>query len=223
MRGNGRINLLEVIGKVSQLPIEGNVYRTKTHIIYEATLLFAKNGYAAVSVRDIVENVGITPGALYNHFPSKEALWLQILSLSEEIYKLFFSDLEKKIGKAEDLNEALELFFEEPLKEKNSFACYAISMVMNEKIHDKNAARVYSDTFFRVGTTKLRENFDRFIRDGKIGEFDTENASLIVLSLLLRSIDNIVQQTMGMDTPFENEALLSAAKCCAIRHMMKGE
>jgi AcrR family transcriptional regulator len=37
-----------------------------------ALRLFAASGYAAVSMRDIASQVGVQPGALYNHFPTKQ-------------------------------------------------------------------------------------------------------------------------------------------------------
>lgn len=33
---------------------------------------FAASGYAAVSMREIASDVGVRPGALYNHFPNKQ-------------------------------------------------------------------------------------------------------------------------------------------------------
>jgi len=43
--------------------------------VREAALsLFARQGYAAVSMRQIAEAVGVQPGALYNHFPTKQDL-----------------------------------------------------------------------------------------------------------------------------------------------------
>jgi len=51
------------------------------HIILEkATPLFAKAGYAGVSVRDIARAVGITQAALYHHYPDKQSLYLAAMS-----------------------------------------------------------------------------------------------------------------------------------------------
>jgi AcrR family transcriptional regulator len=36
---------------------------------------FIKSGYAATTTREIAQAVGLTPGALYSHYPSKEALF----------------------------------------------------------------------------------------------------------------------------------------------------
>lgn len=46
----------------------------KATILRTAAELFGERGFAAVSVTDIATQVGITPGALYRHFPGKEAL-----------------------------------------------------------------------------------------------------------------------------------------------------
>ena len=44
-----------------------------------AILLFTNRGYAATSVREIVEIAGVTKPALYYHFDSKEGIYLAIL------------------------------------------------------------------------------------------------------------------------------------------------
>ena len=46
-----------------------------------ALKLFARYGYAAVSIRQIATEVGVQPGALYNHFPTKQHI-LKDLMLS---------------------------------------------------------------------------------------------------------------------------------------------
>jgi AcrR family transcriptional regulator len=50
-----------------------------------AVLLFTNRGYAATSVREIVEMAGVTKPALYYHFDSKEGIYLAIL---EELVKI---------------------------------------------------------------------------------------------------------------------------------------
>jgi len=50
--------------------------------VREAALTrFAASGYAAVSMREIAADVGVRPGALYNHFPTKQDI-LKDLMLS---------------------------------------------------------------------------------------------------------------------------------------------
>ncbi len=48
---------------------------TREAILTSAASLFAGVGYSSVSMRDIAKGARITPGALYNHFRDKSALY----------------------------------------------------------------------------------------------------------------------------------------------------
>src|SRR5213078_4411605 len=66
---------------------------TKAEIVAEAAGLFGPRGFAAVSVQEIADRVGITAGAIYRHFPSKEAVLDAVLFDSIEAW-LAAADLE---------------------------------------------------------------------------------------------------------------------------------
>jgi AcrR family transcriptional regulator len=53
---------------------------TRTRIIMEAAFLFQANGYGSTTMRAIAERVGITGGALYWYFASKEELLFTYLN-----------------------------------------------------------------------------------------------------------------------------------------------
>lgn len=53
--------------------------KTKQTIKDEALNLFSTLGYAGGSVRDIGKKVGVRESALYNYFPSKEAILLELI------------------------------------------------------------------------------------------------------------------------------------------------
>ena len=48
---------------------------TRTRIVEAAHDLFLAQGFAATSMRQIVQRAGVTMGGVYNHFPSKQELW----------------------------------------------------------------------------------------------------------------------------------------------------
>jgi TetR/AcrR family transcriptional regulator len=52
---------------------------TAERILDAAEALFAEQGFAATSVREIAGEVGLTPASLYNHFSGKEALYEAVL------------------------------------------------------------------------------------------------------------------------------------------------
>jgi AcrR family transcriptional regulator len=57
---------------------------TRRSILEAAAGLFRQRGYAAVSLRDIAESVSMKTGSLYYHFPSKESLVEEILTLGTQ-------------------------------------------------------------------------------------------------------------------------------------------
>ena len=52
---------------------------SRDRILDAAAELFARNGLAGAGVREIAQAAGLTPASLYNHFPSKEALYAAVL------------------------------------------------------------------------------------------------------------------------------------------------
>lgn len=61
---------------------------TRARILTSAESLFARKGYDATGVADICDSAGVSKGAFYHHFPSKQAVfqalledWLQQLDL----------------------------------------------------------------------------------------------------------------------------------------------
>ena len=53
--------------------------QTRQRILGSSLKLFARSGYAAVSMREIAEAVGVGPGALYNHFQTKQHILMAIM------------------------------------------------------------------------------------------------------------------------------------------------
>lgn len=53
---------------------------TKKVILEKSLDFFSKHGYAGASIRQIAKAVGIRESAIYNHFKSKEEIFLDILS-----------------------------------------------------------------------------------------------------------------------------------------------
>ena len=60
---------------------------TKQKILEKALELFSARGYDAVSVGEIAKAVGIKPPSLYNHFPSKQAVFDAIVENTAAHYE----------------------------------------------------------------------------------------------------------------------------------------
>ncbi|PYI52624.1 TetR/AcrR family transcriptional regulator [Paenibacillus flagellatus] len=77
---------------------------TKRKIIEAAIELFSRNGFSAVSVREITKQVGIKESALYNHYKTKD-------EILETIYAMFREDRRQHalppIGKLDEIVKAV--------------------------------------------------------------------------------------------------------------------
>jgi AcrR family transcriptional regulator len=52
---------------------------TRNHIVEAAQQLFSLNGYVATGVAEICQAAGVSKGAFYHHFHSKQAVFLKLL------------------------------------------------------------------------------------------------------------------------------------------------
>jgi AcrR family transcriptional regulator len=65
-------------------PVTDRGEATRRLIIEAAAFAFAEHGFHGVSLNDIVRESGLTKGAFYFHFPSKEALALEVFRTKQE-------------------------------------------------------------------------------------------------------------------------------------------
>ncbi|MEW2623422.1 ScbR family autoregulator-binding transcription factor [Streptomyces sp. NPDC048106] len=61
-------------------PKQERATRTREEILRAAAEVFDERGYNGASMREIMKRAGVTLGAVYFHFPSKEALARQVMN-----------------------------------------------------------------------------------------------------------------------------------------------
>ena len=66
---------------------------TRRKIVNCALRLFNEHGFENVSIEMISENAGVSVGAIYHHFKSKEEIAAQSLVVLDEDYEIFLNDL----------------------------------------------------------------------------------------------------------------------------------
>jgi len=113
---------------------------TKSEILEAAKRLFLEKGWEHVNIQDIVEEVGVTRGAFYHYFKSRE-------ELVEAVFTLIFMDKNPFMhaSREEGLNglEKLRLAMKQSLK-LNTNVALAIDMqkIMNSPMFLKNELSV---------------------------------------------------------------------------------
>lgn len=85
---------------------------TRRKLVQTAIELFAREGFDKVTVDDICRKVGVTKGAFYNHFDSKDEVILEEFKIMDEHYL----KVEEKLASLEDPLEKLRVFHLEAIK-----------------------------------------------------------------------------------------------------------
>ncbi|MBB6489318.1 TetR/AcrR family transcriptional regulator [Rhizobium lusitanum] len=84
-QGDGRGNADGPQSALTGALRESGLSERHSAILEAAAALFAERGYAATSVRDIGERVGLLGGSLYHYIKSKEALFVRIHHIALQV------------------------------------------------------------------------------------------------------------------------------------------
>lgn len=84
----------------------------REQILQAAMACFARQGYHATSMGDVVRQSGLSVGAIYSYFPSKEELFLALCDYRTEQTLVYLNDLFRRPGPMVDkFAEAVDYFF----------------------------------------------------------------------------------------------------------------
>jgi len=85
----------------------------RAQILAAATACFARQGFHATSMDDVVRESGLSVGAIYTYFPSKEDLFLAIAEQRAEQNLAYLNDLFRRPGPMADKSRAaIDYFFD---------------------------------------------------------------------------------------------------------------
>lgn len=104
--------------------------QTRQAIFDTAIALFAKKGYDKVTIDDICEKVGVTKGAFYNHFKSKDQIILEEFMRMDEHYVKVAQD----IADMESSAEKLRVFNREAIKLMSDLGVTMMKVVYHSQI-----------------------------------------------------------------------------------------
>ena len=176
---------------------------TRERIMLQTIMLFAKNGYEGVSMKDIADAVQLRPASLYNHFESKQALWAATLAHIEHLYQAYFTRLGVAVEAATDFDAVLSAMFVELKSVVNIFTHYSFSLVMAEQFRDPEASRITRETFLSFSIDFIGNAFDTCVQKNMVSAFDTKTAATILMHSVLVGIEMRVQQDMGNEIPYD--------------------
>ena len=172
-------------------------------IMSAAERLFAQKGYNGTSMNDIVEASGQSKGAIYNHFKSKERLFLSLL---EKQTMLGLNQLKDSFASEETAVEKLRKVLD--LTMANSCDCPSEvgRMQIEFMIAASRIKSLTSDMKNRYNTIHafVRELIDEGINNG---EFKSEVDSESLTSLLYATLEGLGLQYTTLGIEFDSQRL----------------
>ena len=155
--------------------------QTKKSIMEAATSLFAREGYESTGVAEICERAGVSKGAFYYHFESKEAVFLALIDTWLNTLETTLNDVTYQAKSVPDgLLEMAGMM--QPIFENNQFFMGLFLELWthanrNEKVRQATIApyRRFEETFTRL--------IKRGIEEGTLENIEPEIAGQLLLSL----------------------------------------
>jgi TetR/AcrR family transcriptional repressor of nem operon len=107
-------------------------------IIHESLKLFSLKGFLNTSIDDILQATNASKGGFYNHFPSKEALFFEVLDEARRIWRQRclsgLGEIESPIGK---IGQLLENYRDRYLKDSEYLPGGCIFVTFSVELDDQ--------------------------------------------------------------------------------------
>jgi AcrR family transcriptional regulator len=164
----------------------------RAELLNRASVLFLRHGYDNVSLNDLIADAGVSKGAFYHWFPSKDAL---IASLAERSARAAFAVIEVALaqcsGNALDrLNAVLQAGFDVNMKMGGPEQLAAMVALMRpDNAHLYGRIVAVEQELFRPLLTRLISDG---VADGIFDTFDPEGVADMIYGLAARTNTNIL-------------------------------
>ena len=161
---------------------------TKEKILMTALHLFARDGYEAVSVRNIAEALGMTKGALYRHYKNKRDIFDSIVERMIRVDEERANAHQMPAEKYDTLPDAYENASVENIQKytieqfkfwtEDEFASHFRKMLTLEQYRNEEMAELYSQCIVAGPVAYTEDLFRELI---KKGVFKREDPKLLAI------------------------------------------
>ncbi|MCY0147776.1 TetR/AcrR family transcriptional regulator [Hoeflea sp. G2-23] len=163
--------------------------------------LFARSGYAAVSMRAIAAETGVQAGAIYNHFPTKQDLLNELLQVHMETLLAAWAEAERpELAPAEALEHFVRFHIRYHLDRSREVF---ISYMELRSLENENFSMI--ERLRRQYEQVPRAILERGAKDGSFDIIDPQISTMAIIAML-----------NGMTTWFRENGRLSLDEIEAI-------
>jgi AcrR family transcriptional regulator len=144
----------------------------KQKIIQESMKLFSMKGFLSTSIHDIMDAANTSKGGLYNHFRSKEELFLAVLHEAQKTWRMKNLEGLDEVGKPVlRIKKLLKNYCEKYLKDRETFPGGCIFVTLSVELDDQ---RPHLSSEINKGFSgfkaMLKRNLDEGKKSGEIRE-----------------------------------------------------
>jgi AcrR family transcriptional regulator len=163
---------------------EYNERAVRQRLLAGARELFAHKGYAATTVREIVQAAGVTKPALYYYFQNKEAIFLELMREAGMRFESLLAEARKEIGTVRErtlrlADQVYKLFLDQ----------IEIARIGLTVHYGPTQGTPFFD--FDALHRKFRELIERLVREG-IGKGEFQNKNFKEMTWAILGAINIV-------------------------------
>jgi TetR/AcrR family acrAB operon transcriptional repressor len=160
------------------MPRKYNPEQTVENILSVSAKLFVEKGYEKTSVQDITDALGMSKGAIFHHFKSKEDIFNAVISRQAQYAEQAVYEMINEV-KAINAKEKLITLLELNLKNQE---IHALDCTLAEKITDPHFVMANMQSGVRKSAPILAEIIKDGIKDGSITtDFPDECAEVFFL------------------------------------------
>ena len=156
----------------------------RASILAVAKVLFADKGYNGVAVDEIAKRLGVSPAVLYQHFPSKESLYEEVLnniSAERESY------IEAALNGPDDFGSVLQrmaLVFADKLSKDSDY----LRMEMQAALEDAPMAQRLFENRWKSFTDFIEFYISELMQEGQLAQVHPQIASLLYQGALREAL-----------------------------------
>jgi AcrR family transcriptional regulator len=174
----------------------------KTQILTAATKVFTKHGFAEARMDDIVTESGLSKGALYWYFDSKDAI---IISILDQIFDWETSHIRDLLRREDSAQKKLEIFVETSIKDLEKmkplmpifFDFWSLSV---RKKNINQAIKRYYQQFLELIEPIIQEGIDK----GEFRPIDAHDVAVVLGAMFEGTILFLIYfpETMDIEKQF---------------------
>lgn len=173
----------------------------KEKIIHEALRLFSLKGFLGTSIQDILKAANTSKGGLYNHFQSKEDLFLAVLKEAQGIWReRNLAGLDQLGSPVEKVKKLLENYRDCYLKDTENFPGGCVFVTLSVELDDQ---RPHLSREINKGFLGFKAMLKRLLDEGKdsgelLAQVDTEGLTeMIFAGMLGTSVNYGTEKSMA--------------------------